>query len=766
MTRLLSDQPISNSEDDQLDSAVFARRLVGPLVQWPTADSVVMGLFAPWGYGKTSVLNLLESELNQWSDSRGRTAIPVRFNPWFYSDAETLVRSFFGTIASAIGSSDRLGKRERKRLQKAVRGFGQYVVPVLSLFPLTSSIASIAKPATKVLDRLLESGEADLRKQREKITTEMEKLSVRSSPVRVVVLIDDLDRVEDDELRLVMRMVKHVVDLPNISYVLAVDHSRVREVAAQDRSIAYGQAYLEKIIQIAVHVPQITDETLERLVKTALTDALFDGANEIEFVKPNAAVPDDIDYYRSTLGRRVHTLRDRARLVNAVRLILHVDDDAPRLHALDAVLVAFLQVFYPDAYERVRRNREFLTEGLSAGETAAAIASRIGALPNKPELRRKSLLLEIASGLRGFDYDSPDDEALKELGLTVEHVETIENTLQYLFPRAELGDYLDGQELAQGRVANRVQVPKRFALYFLTPPPADEISDAFVEDFLAQLLDLLADPKAGGDYLFAAIEVLDNALRPSFFRKVKDRLGEIDLDLAEGFAAAFYDAIRVVGDSNALEISYHLVKRLLRMGQVQASSVRTQTGERLLLSIIRKIPEPTDAILFTADVIGSRELPLQEDCRKEVVRVALDRIGEYVSEGRNVFDELGAVEAGRVIWRWRDLLRLLGREYTEIRVYLRRLVDADLRFLPDVVSLFGAWSIGEEQVPSLGDKTANEHGVSIDQVFGLPALLDAANEFISTFGEDSDVDPHGLVPQVIGIAQQLGKLGPPDEPGS
>jgi hypothetical protein len=45
--------------------------------------------------------------------------------------------------------------------------------------------------------------------------------------VPIIALIDELDRVEDEEIRTVAQLVRSVADFPGISYVLAYDSKRV-----------------------------------------------------------------------------------------------------------------------------------------------------------------------------------------------------------------------------------------------------------------------------------------------------------------------------------------------------------------------------------------------------------------------------------------------------------------------------------------------------------------------------------------------------------
>jgi predicted KAP-like P-loop ATPase len=93
--------------------------------------------------------------------------------------------------------------------------------------------------------------------------------------VPIIALIDELDRVEDEEIRTVAQLVRSVADFPGISYVLAYDSKRViqalgagaNESQAEDR----GRAYLEKIVQLQIPLPVIFSNELARLLTSELS---------------------------------------------------------------------------------------------------------------------------------------------------------------------------------------------------------------------------------------------------------------------------------------------------------------------------------------------------------------------------------------------------------------------------------------------------------------------------------------------------------------
>ena len=59
-----------------------------------------MGIYGPWGDGKTTVLNLLRANL-----ARNDAMVVRDFNPWRLADDDSIFRGFFSILAEAIGAS-------------------------------------------------------------------------------------------------------------------------------------------------------------------------------------------------------------------------------------------------------------------------------------------------------------------------------------------------------------------------------------------------------------------------------------------------------------------------------------------------------------------------------------------------------------------------------------------------------------------------------------------------------------------------------------
>ncbi len=89
-----TDSPISGTEEspDHLNRTAFAHRIGEALKLRAESSPLVVSLEGPWGYGKTSVINLI----NLYYESLKHSERPVvfSFNPWMVGNAENLVQEF------------------------------------------------------------------------------------------------------------------------------------------------------------------------------------------------------------------------------------------------------------------------------------------------------------------------------------------------------------------------------------------------------------------------------------------------------------------------------------------------------------------------------------------------------------------------------------------------------------------------------------------------------------------------------------------------
>ena len=261
-----SDAPVRQAGEDKFRRWPFAQRVAQTLANRKDPRSIVIGIYGAWGEGKTSVLNFMQDEL-----SSHPSVICLKFNPWRYPDEEKLLSSFFFGLAAAIGASLKGRKDQAGDL-------------VNRLGPLVGALFDRKDVATE-LGKLL--SDDDIERRRDQVG----KL-LREAEKRVVVIMDDIDRLEKSEIQAVFRLVKLTADFDNTAFVLAFDNAVV-EAALQERygtnSPEAGAAFLEKIIQVPLQLPAIPKNALRAYCLTAVDAALRESETELTDAHRRAA---------------------------------------------------------------------------------------------------------------------------------------------------------------------------------------------------------------------------------------------------------------------------------------------------------------------------------------------------------------------------------------------------------------------------------------------------------------------------------------------
>jgi len=93
----LPDKAITQETEDLLNRSKFAHRLAETIRDWKKEESIVIGLYGPWGSGKSSIINLTIKHLieltKNWSPEN--KPIVIWFNPWNFIEKDQLLRAFF-----------------------------------------------------------------------------------------------------------------------------------------------------------------------------------------------------------------------------------------------------------------------------------------------------------------------------------------------------------------------------------------------------------------------------------------------------------------------------------------------------------------------------------------------------------------------------------------------------------------------------------------------------------------------------------------------
>lgn len=358
---LATDTPIKAREQDLIGRIPFAERLADILKSAAGPESLVIGLYGPWGSGKTSVINLVENALSRKDDDGKAGVSVVRFEPWNYLTAEQLLAQFLKEVEGAL-DKDAYGRRKlfgklRGKRPEVLNAFAAYSEALLMTAGAAASLAGaplagVAVPAfgNRLTSRLRKSadraGSVSAKKQR--LEEELLKFDGR-----VVVIIDDIDRLPNDQVRMVFQLVASLAKLPKINYLLSFDEEVVTRALSEVQKCD-GAEYLEKVVQVPVRLPSISSGDLERILLKDI-DAIFEAFSYRR---------EDLDDKRwngvclTFLNNRFSTIREVRRFSNALKAKLSI---LPRFCCFeDVVALAVLELKVPKVVDWVRVHKDFL----------------------------------------------------------------------------------------------------------------------------------------------------------------------------------------------------------------------------------------------------------------------------------------------------------------------------------------------------------------------------------------------------------------------
>jgi hypothetical protein len=273
------DRAIEQADDDALDRAPFVDSIIRALVHTQYdlrgrvssrhATGFVVGLTGSWGLGKSSVMNLLQEQLKSYD----HVAVAM-LNPWLFKGRDELVQAYFNALRDALGKTlKERGRDIQAQLEKYKGAIGVGGAGVAALVDLHggSGVATAwwQRSGKTAVDKIAKPASLSPDEERRSL-----EVKLAAANIAVVVLIDELDRVEDEEVRAVAQLVKAVGDIKGISYLVAYDPTRVAQALGRgtdaDERRRTGEAYLEKIVQYAIPLRPLFEDDARALLGSAL----------------------------------------------------------------------------------------------------------------------------------------------------------------------------------------------------------------------------------------------------------------------------------------------------------------------------------------------------------------------------------------------------------------------------------------------------------------------------------------------------------------
>ncbi len=349
----LKDVPIARSDDEALGLTSYAEVLRDFVASCDTP--ITVALQGDWGSGKTSLMNLIKESLDKKHGPSGRRSYKtVWFNTWQYAQfnsSDTLALSMMSYFIDSLSPSDGNAANAAKKVLHVARALAVGGASVIGQADTVKTVITEAQGGTPDADPFRE-----LAKLKDRIAKIVQETVEKDRVDRVIVFIDDIDRLVPVKAIELLEALKIFLDIDRCVYLIACDYSVVvtglKEKFGVDEVGLQGKSFFDKIIQVPFKMPirrYKVEEYLESLLKKIGVEAK----------------DDDIDIYQdlidSSIGFNPRTMK---RMFNSLTLLMILakkelratqGDDRSMSRVLFGVLC--MQEHYELLYDFIRRQK-------------------------------------------------------------------------------------------------------------------------------------------------------------------------------------------------------------------------------------------------------------------------------------------------------------------------------------------------------------------------------------------------------------------------
>ena len=258
----LTDVPLESRLDEALGVSAHIDALTKFISECNTPMTIAIQ--GDWGTGKTSMMNLVRAGLEKSKIEC------IWFNTWQFSQFkmqdDVPVALLLELLKSVCGEDSKFAQKIIGGLKTLSRGI---VMGLSSMFGAKEVGEGITQNFTaSPLDVF-----AQVRGLRENIQEAINEKLKNGKQDRIVIFVDDLDRMNPGKAVELLEVIKNFLDLKNCVFVLAVDYGVVSAGTKQkygaDMDELKGRSFFDKIIQLPFNLP-VSQYTINKYLQKIL----------------------------------------------------------------------------------------------------------------------------------------------------------------------------------------------------------------------------------------------------------------------------------------------------------------------------------------------------------------------------------------------------------------------------------------------------------------------------------------------------------------
>ena len=314
------DQALGPGGQDSLEISSYHEALVDFIKK--TDTPMTIGVQGEWGSGKTSLLNQIWSKLEKSNDEHDddHNYLQIWVNSWEHSllcTPEECLLKIINEIIVELLNAD-VDKNKRDAIKEGVQSL------MKGALRISSSLAA-GNAGAQAVDSLFNNESNTIKKLRQQLKELVQEIkNLETNPYqRVVVYVDDLDRIEPKDAVKILELLKNIFNVPDCVFVLAIDY----QVVVKGLKEKFGKpspendwefrAFFDKIIQLPFSMPMASYDigkyVLSLLENIAYYDSEKDELSE-ELIEPLVTL---------SIGTNPRSIK---RLINSLSLIKILND--------------------------------------------------------------------------------------------------------------------------------------------------------------------------------------------------------------------------------------------------------------------------------------------------------------------------------------------------------------------------------------------------------------------------------------------------------
>lgn len=241
------DVPVADIKDDRFNVGQYINGLSSFILSCDTPMTI--SIQGDWGSGKTSMMNMIDANIKT-------LVLPIWFNTWQFSQfslGNSLAISMMEVLLQRLdGDPDILSK-----IAGGIKGLAKNAIltatEVTAGSRLASKVEQVADSATAT------SYVSEILALKEQFQKAVNAKLEETQKQRIVVFVDDLDRLHPSKAVELLEVLKLFLDCENCVFILAVDYEVVtlgiKQKYGSDVDAQKGRSFFDKIIQLPFKMP-------------------------------------------------------------------------------------------------------------------------------------------------------------------------------------------------------------------------------------------------------------------------------------------------------------------------------------------------------------------------------------------------------------------------------------------------------------------------------------------------------------------------------